>query len=202
MLDSLDTAARRAVSRARWHATRLDHVDVDTLHLLLGVIEHLTEVDDERIAELDLDRLRAQVALRAPATADPAGRRGFTLGATWVFERVAAIADLDACEFAGVPHLWQSILDADHPDAGAVECVILAAGGEPSRLREDRLGVVLEPRTPTADLELEFHPGLTPEQVAIAIAAVGDVFHDFGGAGFEVRLDARELECPLSEVIS
>lgn len=202
MLDSLDTAARRAVSRARWHATRLDHADVDTLHLLLGVIELLTEADDERVAELDLDRLRAQVALRAPSNADLSGRRGFTAGAAWGFEKAAAIADDGAGGFADVPHLLQAILDIENPDASAVECVILAAGGEPNRLREGRHGVVLEPRTPAADLELEFHPGLTAEQIAIAIAAVGDVFRDFGGAGFEVRLDAREVGCPIPELTS
>jgi hypothetical protein len=202
LLDSLDTAARRAVSRARWHATRLDHADVDTLHLLLGVIEHLIEVDDERVAELDLDRLRAQVALRAPATTDLAGRRGFTAGAAWGFQRAAAIAAAGAGGLADVPHLLHAILDIENPDASAVECVILAAGGEPNRLREGRDGVVLEPRTPAADLELEFHPGLAPEQIATAIAAVGDVFRDFGGAGFEVRLDAREVGCPMPEVIS
>ncbi|MEK7283111.1 MAG: hypothetical protein AAB249_04820 [Acidobacteriota bacterium] len=75
---------------------------------------------------------------------------------------------------------------AARPAAGAepqelVTTLVRASGGTSGPT------VVLEPVAPRADFEIDFHPELSPSQIAVAVRALGDWFRACGGAGLEFR---------------
>lgn len=198
MFDSFTEGARHAVSRARWHASRLHHDAIRHEHLVLGVVDVLADSDQTiaGIAGLDLPRFRAQLALRVtpedhPATTAPLPWTNDALDAL-----TAARCRAGSCEEVDVVRLFLALLERRGDAATIVAAALRAAGAEPQELvttlalasgEASSPTLILEPVEPRADFEIDFHPELSPAQIAVAVRALGDWFRACGGAGLEFR---------------
>ncbi len=162
---------------------------------MLGVVDVLAD-SDEGIAGIDLLRFRAQLALRVtpedhPATTAPLPWTNDALDAL-----TAARCGAGSCEEVDIVRLFLALLERRGDAATIVAAALRAAGTEPHDLvatlarasgGTSNPTVVLEPVAPRADFEIDFHPELSPSQIAVAVRALGDWFRACGGAGLEFR---------------
>lgn len=200
MFDSFTEAARRAVSRALWHAGRLQHPEVRGVHLLLGTVDVLAEASAGAMDGIDVERLRAQLALRVRPEHHraAAGQLPWAATATRACEGASAMARAHDGGAVDIPHLLLTLLSTDGDIASIADTALEAAGSTACEFLDAlraTLGevegaapsVVLAPMEARADLTLAFHPELSPQQIAVAVEAVGEWYRACGGAGLQFR---------------
>jgi ATP-dependent Clp protease ATP-binding subunit ClpC len=142
VIDRFDRPARAAVEGAYRAATELEHNQVGTEHLLLGI---LAQADTSAAAALvacgaSLERCRVKVAeavaSKRPGTAGP--ELTFTDRANLALERASRLSLRQRCDHVEVRHILLSVLDVEGTAGQVLRGLAVDPGSVRQRLNSPR----------------------------------------------------------------
>ena len=124
--DRFTERARRVLTLAQEEAARLNHDDIGTEHLLLGLIREQDGVGAHVLAEAGVDVERVRTALEtvhARGDRPPTGQTGLTERAKKVIERSVSEAQRLGHQHIGTEHLLLGLVNQD--SGGAIDVLTL-----------------------------------------------------------------------------
>jgi ATP-dependent Clp protease ATP-binding subunit ClpC len=160
MFERFTERARRVVFFARYEASNLGSLQIDTEHLLLGLVRESNGVSARVLgaAGVSMHSIRPAVEQRTPfqEKVSTSVEIPFTAAAKATLERAAVEADRFQHSYIGCEHLLLALLHAPESTAGQV----LAASGlsydvarkQVVQLLDERAGAVSPPPATRADL--------------------------------------------------
>jgi uncharacterized protein (TIGR03435 family) len=140
MFERFTEQARRIVFFARYEASQLGSIDIDTEHVLLGLIRESTGLTGRLLADagIAVDDIRAEVLRRVPARpkTSTAADIPFSTAATGVLQHAAQEADRLSHDYIATEHLLLGLLSEE---ATVAADVLLSRGLRLDGVREQIL---------------------------------------------------------------
>jgi uncharacterized protein (TIGR03435 family) len=147
MFERFSERARRVLFFARYEASQLGSIDIDTEHLLLGLIRESKGLTIRLFAKagVALDDLRDEVLRRVPARSKTpeSAEMPFSAAAERILQHAAREADRLLHDYIGTEHLLLGLLR----EQGSVAVGVLTSGGlRLDRVREQIVELLSEKR--------------------------------------------------------